>query len=59
VQAPGSGIDERGQRLDVGGEELREPAIVEDLRRERMLAGQPREDVAVGREPGLPAAHAA
>ncbi len=55
----GRGIDQRRERVDVGRLELRERAVFEDLRRQRVLLGEAREHVHVGREPGLPPAHAA
>jgi hypothetical protein len=59
VQTTGDRIDRRGQRVDIGRLQLRERAVVEDLRGQRMLLRQAREDVDVGRETGLAAAYAA
>ena len=40
VQASGGGIDERGQRVDVGGLQLGELAVVEDHAGDGMLFGE-------------------
>src|SRR5262249_26323960 len=58
VHPTGGRVDQRRQGIDVRRLELRQGAELEDLRRQRVLAREARQDVDVGRQPGLSAPHA-
>src|SRR3984885_9573484 len=49
VQASAGAMDERGQRIDVGGLQFRELAIVEDHARDGMILGESFENIDGGR----------
>jgi hypothetical protein len=53
VKPAGPGIDEPGQRIDVGRLELRDLSVPQDALDDRMLVGQGFEDCRVGRVAGL------